>query len=208
MACLQLAPAGVKEGRATGSARCQCSIGGGGGKVSRGRTSEAGTAAWRSHGGTVFEMPIGWTIFQIPSTAWAPTVRSIGRVRPRWEPLHCRGASSLLGARGSSAGGRGASVARKMGDAASGLLASVAMAAGRVVRARPDMFVETPHRRPARPGTCPGAARCGHWTRRLSPELDWKATGSCPRAWNRQQLATTSLSATRARLLRAGCAAA
>ncbi|KAG2559181.1 hypothetical protein PVAP13_8NG295636 [Panicum virgatum] len=69
MACLQLAPAGVKEGRATGSARCQCSISGGGGKVSRGRTSEAGTAAWRSHGGTVFEMPID-------------TVHCLGTYRP------------------------------------------------------------------------------------------------------------------------------
>jgi hypothetical protein len=43
----------------------------------------------RPKGGTVFEIPTGWTVFHIPSASWAPTVRPIRRVRPRWE--RCRG---------------------------------------------------------------------------------------------------------------------
>ena len=126
---------------------------------------------------TVFEIPIGWTVFHIPSTPWAPTVRPIGRVRSRLGAS--QGASSKSGARAACRWPRWVGGSEEGRN--SGLLASAAMTAGRVVRVRPDMFVETPHRCPTRPGACPGAVRRAHWTRRLN----WKATRSCSRAWSR-----------------------
>ena len=108
----------------------------------------------------------GWTVLAIRtavgrSTPSVPTVRLMRRARLRLD------ASQVIPRWGQAAAGRPGRWPWWFG----GLPAS---AAGGVVRARPYMFVETPHRHPARPSVCPGAAlqpRCSGQTVQAGAEL-------------------------------------